>query len=59
MMNTFNLVQGVLNPAKVVLLFLLEKKKNMKSLVKIAFYSQATKSRGKAIFLASPRVPFM
>ena len=59
MMNTFNLVQGVLNPAKVVLLFLLEKKKIMKSLVKIAFYSQVTKSRDRAIFLASPRVPLI
>jgi len=37
MMNTFNLVQGVLDFAKVVFLFLMEKKKAMTSLAKMHF----------------------
>ena len=59
MMNTFNLVQGVLDFAKVVHLFLTEKKKSKTSLAENALYSQVTKSRGREIFLASPRVPLI
>ena len=58
MMNTI-LVQVVLNPAKVVFFSLMEKKKAMTSLAENAFYSQATKSRGRAILLTLPRVPFI
>ena len=59
MMNTFNLVQGILDLAKLVLLFLMKKKKAKTSLAEFALYSQVTKSRGRAIFFASPRVPLI
>ena len=58
MMNNI-IVQVVLNPAKVVFLFLMEKKIAMTSLAENAFYSQVTKSRGRVIFLTFPREPFI
>lgn len=55
-MNYLNLYRDA---TKVMILHLSKKQKVETSLVKNAFYSQVTKSRGKSILFDSPRVPFI